>query len=81
MTIKTPWTREVVEGLNRWQCSGVVHPYTCPIHSDIPLIAKKSGFHCVKCNYTQDWCHDVVADNLPLTKKKLKKMFRKDRGD
>ena len=61
---KAPWSPDIVQGLNRQQKSGVIHPYTCGDEKcRAILIATTDGWICSKCNYTQDWFH--VSD-FPL---------------
>ncbi len=60
--IETPWSEEQVTLLNQWQRDGRVHPYTCGQRDghrgDGVLIAKRDGWHCTECDYTQDWAWD-----------------------
>lgn len=72
--IKAPFTAEQVEGLNRWQRSTWVHPFTCgnrdtPEHETMDpecdwgvLVATADGWVCRHCSYTQDWAHDYMVD-------------------
>lgn len=57
-----PWTDEQVETLNKFQALEFIHPFTCIEHSNLPLIATKSGWVCAKCDYTQGWAHAEMAD-------------------
>jgi hypothetical protein len=57
--IYAPWTAEQVEALNRWQASGVWHPFTCP-DGHGPLMATPTGWTCM-CAYTQGWAHAFMA--------------------
>lgn len=60
--IKAPWTPEQVKQLNRYQASGMVHPFTCPNHPTANvLVATKAGWTCPTCNYTQDWASALMA--------------------
>jgi hypothetical protein len=73
--IRAPWTPEQVEGLNRWQMSDYVHPYTCgsgyrtnkDIHPDGEgkLVATANGWVCPNCDYTQDWAHEFSVEPPP----------------
>lgn len=63
-TIWAPWNNEQVEGLNRYQTAGKMHPFTCPEHvSGSPsLVAYTDGWRCSKpsggdCDYRQYWAH------------------------
>jgi len=57
-TIKTPFTPEQVEQLNRFQSLGNVHPFTCGNNSrHRDLVATESGWKCLDCDYTQQWAH------------------------
>lgn len=55
--LETPWQPDQVMALNRFQNSGVVHPFTCPQHSDEPLVATTKGWVCMVegCSYMQNW--------------------------
>jgi hypothetical protein len=41
-----------------------MHPFTCGNggHDHGVLIAKEDGWHCEKCEYTQNWAHGFMAD-------------------
>jgi hypothetical protein len=56
VTFHAPWTQDQVDGLTRWQTSGVVHEYTCGTDSSHrPLVATVDGWTCPDCPYRQDW--------------------------
>ena len=62
-----PWTDEEVEILNKFQREGPFHPFTCPGGPDCPereLIATKEGWICHCGEYTQDWAHEFMFENL-----------------
>jgi len=65
------WSDEKINNLNKYQKSGMYHPYTCggPLFADGfcerrsqngegILIPTKDGFICPCGKYTQDWVHD-----------------------
>ena len=69
-TNKTPWSQEIVDGLNKHQQSGAIHPYTCGRNhpecevvnrkdgeweKDGVLIATTEGWVCPCGKYKQDW--------------------------
>lgn len=61
--IKAPFTADQVKSLNEFQETGMMHPFTCAkCPSD--LIATPDGWKCSTpgCDYTQDWCHEFMAD-------------------
>jgi len=63
--IKTPWTAEQVDKLNRFQRRGDVHPLTCPGHEDggdRDLVATRNGWICCHCDYKQDWAHPIMLE-------------------
>lgn len=61
MQLIAPWTAEQVVALNKWQSDGRVHEFKCKIGHT--LIATKEGWVCQPgCDYTQDWCHDYMAN-------------------
>lgn len=66
MIITAPFTPEQVVNLNRWQESGVVHPFTCGSEGKheghVSLVATESGWVCPKCDYQQSWAHDFMAE-------------------
>lgn len=60
--IRAPWTVEQVEALNRYQVSGLMHPYTCEQWHGEPaerrnLVATTDGWVCRHCAYKQNWAH------------------------
>lgn len=62
--IIAPFTAEQLAALNRWQQSGAVHPFTCPMHSDTALIAETDGWRCPQvCDYHQVWAHAFMTDD------------------
>ncbi len=63
-TIRAPWTAAQVDNLNRFQRSGLVHPFTCPGHDagDRDLVATRAGFICCHCGYRQDWAHAFMGE-------------------
>lgn len=59
--IKAPFTPEQIDALNKYQNSGIFHPYTCgneKCRQD--LIATENGWICPCCEYTQNWAHDIL---------------------
>jgi hypothetical protein len=68
--LKAPWTKEQIEKLNKWQQSGMVHPYTCGGKKDGKdcrevLAATENGWICpANCGYTQNWAHDMMLSDL-----------------
>ncbi|MWA08808.1 hypothetical protein [Streptomyces sp. BA2] len=66
--IRSPWTPEQVDALNRFQREGGMHPFTCgnehPAHPNAILEATESGWRChvLGCDYEQDWAHAFMAD-------------------
>jgi hypothetical protein len=55
----TPWTKEEVAELKRYQKSGYVHPYTCINDSKDILIPTPEGWLCPHCDYRQTWFHST----------------------
>lgn len=65
--IKAPWTPEQVDALQLFQTSGVMHPFTCPDHSQrSDLVPTVRGWICQFCDYTQDWAHAFMADRQAI---------------
>lgn len=59
-----PFSPARAELLNRRQFAGRVHPYTCGNDSNHPpLIALRSGWTCLGCDYTQQWAHPIGDDD------------------
>lgn len=75
--VKELWTPEQVESLNKFQKAGQFHPFTCDNRGDGNhpfedeygdhgvLRARNTGWYCNFCNYTQDWAHDFMFNDLP----------------
>ena len=71
-TMNTPWDKETVEALNKYQHSGQFHPYTCGndecrannhhVNGDV-LVATEEGWMCMKCDYTQNWAHQFTVES------------------
>ena len=61
--IRAPWDADVVKGLNAWQASGHVHPFTCGTDGcRTTLRATEAGWECpTGCGYTQDWAHEFMS--------------------
>lgn len=71
--ITTPFTKEQVESLKKWQTEGSFHPFTCCSQRDIPecqrrshlneggLIPTENGWVCPCGKYTQNWAHDFMV--------------------
>lgn len=77
VTFHAPWTQEQVDGLTRWQTSGVVHEYTCGADSSHrPLVATANGWTCPDCPYRQDWAilQDWAIVSTVLTAEHAAKM-------
>lgn len=63
MIVMAPWSEAQVAALNTWNASGYVHPFTCAVHSDMPLVATIDGWRChMHCGYRQDWAHNFMMD-------------------
>jgi hypothetical protein len=65
--ITAPWTPDQVDGLNRFQRAGFVHPFTCPdTHNgaDRTLVATRAGWICPHCDYTQNWMHAAMIERF-----------------
>jgi hypothetical protein len=62
--IHAPFTAKQVQGLNEFQASEFVHPFTCKCGAN--LVATEAGWICNECDYTQDWAHDFMMDGSML---------------
>lgn len=62
--ITAPWTTEQVDALNRFQRSGMFHPFTCGAGhgGHVELFATVDGWVCPHCAYRQDWAHAFMAE-------------------
>jgi hypothetical protein len=62
--IIAPWSPETVSLLSEFQTIGVVHPFTCRVHSDLCLLPTPKGWICPNraCDYTQDWALSIMAN-------------------
>jgi hypothetical protein len=64
--LEKPFTESEVEKLNQWQTDGRFHPFTCgSADCREVLVATVDGWVCPKCDYTQDWAHDFMAQDRP----------------
>ena len=65
--VHAPWTAEQIAALNAWQASGHVHEFTCPNEHEGSrvLVAKRDGWHCPGCVYTQTWAHAMMTLGPP----------------
>ena len=62
--MKAPFTEEQINSLNGFQKEAKWHPFTCGTDKcGADLIAVKEGWICPRCDYTQDWAHDSMADD------------------
>jgi len=64
------WGWRQIDNLNRYQRSGVMHPFTCgnDHDGDRTLVATRRGWICCHCDYTQDWAHEFM---LGFTEERL----------
>ena len=60
--ITAPFTTDQVRSLNAYQRAKVMHPFTCTVHSDTPLIAREDGWICPTCAYRQKWAHEFMGN-------------------
>lgn len=67
--LEAPWSEEVVEALNAFQDSGVMHPYTCPECGHM-LVATHNGWICLHDEYLQTWAHPFTADQEWVARQK-----------
>ena len=61
--MKAPFTDDQVKSLKEYQESGIFHPFTCggkDCRED--LEPTNNGWVCKSCEYTQDWCHEWMAN-------------------
>ena len=72
--IKSPFTKEEVDKLNKFQNSGEFHPFTCDRVSqkcetktskkEGILIATEMGWICPCGEYKQYWAHDFMIKDI-----------------
>lgn len=62
---KEIWTEDQVKSANEFQQSGCFHPFTCGNEKcrDV-LKATKKGWVCPSCDYTQDWAHEWMLNDM-----------------
>jgi hypothetical protein len=76
---KAPWTEKEVTALNAFQSCGRIHPFTCGgdhgSQTDRVLVATPSGWVCRGCDYTQDWAHDFMFQDVPPAPEWLRKIL------
>ena len=77
--ITAPFTDEQVDALNKYQQSGLFHPFTCCSPEKIKectrasgeseglLIATNEGWICPCGKYKQDWAHSFMTDSKYLS--------------
>jgi hypothetical protein len=58
--LQAPWNDDQVASLNKYQQCDHWHPFTCSHHHT--LVAVFHGWVCPNCEYTQNWCHDFMAN-------------------
>lgn len=63
MKIFAPFTKDQINSLTHWQNDDTIHPFTCPNDSE-KLIPRRQGWYCSKCNYTQNWVHDFMVEDI-----------------
>lgn len=63
-TIKSPFSPEQIASLEGFQECKSLHSFTCG-DCGADLKPTQNGWICSvsDCEYTQDWCHDFMADN------------------
>lgn len=74
MRVTAPFTPQQVIRLADWQSNGKLHPFTCANrgdgkHPDMGgdhgiLIPTIRGWICPFCDYTQNWCHIFMSDDV-----------------
>lgn len=71
-----PFTPEQVKRIESYQRNGLFHPYTCPNRDNHLsemregiLTVTPDGLKCDCCDYTQDWVHSFVFQDLPTPEK------------
>lgn len=47
MRVRPPWNEDIVEKLEEWQ--ETMHPYTCAVHTQLPLVPGRDGWWCTQC--------------------------------
>ena len=60
--LSIPFTEDQVKSIQEFQLCDRYHPFTCNKCPDATLQVRADGFYCLKCDYTQDWCHDFMAN-------------------
>lgn len=71
---RAPFTDAQMAALNEYQQSGRFHPYTCGTDRSHPkLVPSRQGWHCVACDYTQDWAHPVPTDLMAALRASLER--------
>ena len=65
--IHPPWSREVVEKLNKWQKDPMIHPMTCPgdyeaCDGNRKLVATRDGWVCRCGRYKQRWAWGAMVE-------------------
>ena len=75
--VKELWSDGQIAALNKFQKDGNFHPFTCnnrndgnhPLEDEYGdhgvLRARKTGWYCNFCDYTQDWAHEFMFNPTP----------------
>ncbi len=71
---RAPWERREVVSLNAFQDARVMHPFTCRRRDEVThrwngndfgvLVATEAGWTCLDCDYTQDWAHTFMVNDM-----------------
>ena len=59
--VYAPWEPWHIDNLNKYQREAKFHPFECINHSHQPLVALRSGWYCLDCDYTQWWAYDWMV--------------------
>lgn len=58
-----PFSQETIDRFERYQLSGIFHPYTCDHCRPGLLKMNSEGLYCTTCDYTQNWTFSLPNDD------------------
>jgi len=73
--LQPPFDQETIDLFNRYQASGVFHPYTCGNCSGVSLKINSEHLYCDECDYTQDKIHMLPKEDQLTSQEQIIKTF------
>ena len=73
--LQPPFNQETIDLFNRYQNSGIFHPYTCGNCSNVSLKINTEHLYCEVCDYTQDRIHILPPPSQLDSQEQIIKAF------